>query len=63
MGLFDFFTRPGDAALRDARAELDANSEQEQAAGVTEETDEYLRLNQNVIDAVRNASPLARLMR
>jgi len=63
MGVRDFFRRDGDRALYDARAALDANSDRERAAGVTEETDEFLRLNNAVADAEVNASPWARFMR
>lgn len=59
----DFFSSDGDQALYDARAALDDNSDRERAAGITEETDEYLRLNSAVADAEANASPWARFNR
>ena len=39
------------AAFRRAQADLYANAARESAAGIFHETDEYLRLNQAVIDA------------
>lgn len=63
MGLRDLFSQPGDAAFHDAQAALNAHGEQERQAGVTEETDEYLRLNEAVHDAEAHASWWARFTR
>lgn len=63
MGLFDLFSQPGDAELYAARDALDTNADAERAAGVTEETDEYLRLNQAVANAEQGASWWARFNR
>ncbi len=63
MGLFDLFSKPGDAAFHEAQEALNSHSEQERQAGVTEDTDEYLRLNQAVHDAKVHASWWARFDR
>ncbi len=66
MGLREFIQAntnwPGDARLHDAKQALDSYSDAQKAAGDHEETDEYLKLNQAVADAERDASPWARFM-
>lgn len=44
-------TKAAIARLKTAREALHANSEREEAAGIREETPEYLRLNKAVLDA------------
>jgi hypothetical protein len=46
--------------LKDARNRLHANSEREEAAGIREETDEFNRLNNAVIEAEKNVPWLGR---
>lgn len=40
--------------LKDAKQRLHANQEREERAGVTHETDEYLRLNRDVAEAEKH---------
>lgn len=47
-------------ALKEAREQLQANSEREEAAGIRVETDEYLRLNRRVIEAEKKVPMLGR---
>jgi len=42
------------ARYKAARKALNDNAERERAAGITQETDEYLRLNAAVVDAERD---------
>lgn len=42
--------------LKAAKAALRANQRAEQAAGITHETDEYLRLNRAVIEAEKDVA-------
>lgn len=63
MGLFSSDKREANQRLRQAHRALDDNGKRERRAGIKDETDEYLRLNQAVIDAEKDASWWARFNR
>jgi hypothetical protein len=62
MGKLDKLIGSKDARqkLKDARRALEDNSEREMAAGIRDETDEFNRLNNAVIDAEKNVPWLGR---
>ena len=51
MGLFSKPDSEAMAAYRKARRDLDDNDREEQRRGIRHETDEFLRLNEAVIEA------------
>jgi len=54
MGLFSRNTSPETATYKAAKHALHANQRAEKKAGVTEETDTYVALNNAVLDAEKN---------
>jgi hypothetical protein len=54
MGLFSRNTSPATATYKAAKQKLHDNQRAEKKAGVTEETDTYVALNNAVLDAEKN---------